>query len=65
MQNEMSLVTSAATNRKLIAIPVPVPPLTKQNEFAALRRQIQSVRTIYAGFAPNTTSSADKTFVRR
>jgi len=61
----MSLVTSAATNRKLMAIPVPVPTLAKQKEFAALRRQIDSGRAFHACFPANATSSADKTFVRR
>lgn len=34
--------------KKLLAIPVPVPPLTKQEKFAALRRQIQTARALHA-----------------
>ncbi len=34
--------------KKLMAIPVPLPPLPKQKEFAALRRQIQTARALHA-----------------
>ena len=38
--------TLSKTN--LMAIPVPVPPLPKQKEFTALRRQVQSARALHA-----------------
>jgi type I restriction enzyme S subunit len=34
--------------KKLMAIPVPVPPLPKQEKFTALRHQIQSARVLHA-----------------
>lgn len=34
--------------RKLMAIPVPLPPMSKQREFSALRRQVRSARTLHA-----------------
>jgi type I restriction enzyme S subunit len=33
--------------KKLMAIPVPLPPLTKQQEFSALRRQILAARALH------------------